>query len=259
MKKLLLVCALFAAGCSGVKNTGTSGGTGSTTQNATISGPYNAVATSSKGNGTTNIYANLSMQSTTSFSASPSTLVCPANVPQNCIGDSSSSTVTLTGTVNGNNVQMTIQFTNQNGSDTVTLSGATNGTSLSGTYTDSQGDAGSWTATPSSSSVSGTYNGTVNSTPNPSQTAPTLSALLTEGQSFNLTGSASVSNSLCFTSLDFSQGAVIGGAFTVTDTTKDVSIGAVPTGSKTYSVFYQIGSSAAACSGDYGTGTFTLQ
>lgn len=258
MKKILLFCAFLSAGCSGVKDAGGTGGTGGTTQNASISGPYTAVATSTKGNGTTNLYANLSMQSTTSFSASQSTLVCPGNVPQDCIGDSSSSTVTLTGTVNGNNVQMTVQFTNQNGSDTVTLSGTANGTSLSGSYTDTQGDAGSWTATPAGS-LSGTYNGTINSTPNPLPTSPTLSALLTEDQSFDLTGSASVSNSPCFTTLDFSQGSVIGGAFLVTDTTKDVTVEGLPAGSGTFTVFYQVGSSAPICSGDYGTGTFTIQ
>jgi hypothetical protein len=258
MKKVLILCACLAAGCSGVQDRGLTSGTGTSTQGASVSGPYTVVATSTKGNGNTNVYANLSAQSTTSFSASSSTLVCPGNVPQNCIGDGSGSTVTLTGTVSGTSIQIVVQFTNQNGPDTLTLSGGANGTTLSGSYSDTQGDAGSWTAT-LSGSLSGTYNGSVNSTPNPSPTAPALSVLLTEDQSLNLSGSASVSNSLCFTSLDFSQGSVIGGAFTVTDTTKDVVIGAVPTGSGTFSVFYQIGSSAPICSGDYGTGTFTIQ
>ena len=256
MRKILLFCAFFAAGCSGVKDAGTSGGT---TQNAAISGPYSAVATSSKTNAVTNVYANLSMQGSSSFSASQNTLVCPGNLAVNCTGDNPPTLVdTLTGTVSGNNVQITLQFTNNSGPDTVTLTGTVSGTTISGSYTDSQGDAGTWTAT-LSGAVSGSYSGSVNSTPNPQPIAPTISALITEGQNSSLTGSASVANSLCFASLDFSQGTAFGGAFTLTDTTKDVFILGVPTGSNTFDVYYQVGSSATACAGDFGTGTFPLQ
>lgn len=256
MRKILLFCAFFAAGCSGVKNAGTSGGT---TQNAVISGPYSAVATSTANGTTTNVYANLSMQGSSSFSASQNTLVCPGNVAANCTGDDPPTVVdTLTGTVNGNNVQITLQFNNNSGPDTVTLTGTVNGTTLSGNYTDSQGDSGTWTAT-LSSSVSGTYNGSVNSTPNPSLNPPSISALITEGQNSSLTGSATVTNSLCYVSLDFSQGMAVGGAFTLTDTTKDVFIVGVPTGSNTFNVAYQVDPSATACAGDFGTGTFSLQ
>jgi hypothetical protein len=256
VKKILLFCAFFAAGCSGVKNAGTSGGT---TQNATISGPYSAVATSTKTNATTNVYTNLSMQSSSSFSASQNTLVCPGNLPASCTGDNPPTVVdTLTGTVNGNSVQITVQFNNLSGSDTVTLTGTVNGTTISGNYTDSQGDAGTWTAT-LSGSVSGSYSGSVNSTPNPLPIAPTLSVLITEGQNSSLTGSASVANFPCFASLDFSQGTAIGGAFTLTDTTKNVFIIGVPTGSNSFNVSYQVDPSAVTCGGDFGTGTFTLQ
>ncbi|HEV2102187.1 MAG TPA: hypothetical protein VGR58_05355 [Candidatus Acidoferrum sp.] len=256
MRKILLFCAFFAAGCSGVKNAGSSGGT---TQNANISGPYSAVATSSRNGATTNVYANLSMQSSSSFSASQNTLVCPGNLAVNCTGDNPPLVAyTMTGTVNGNNVQITLQFNNASGPDTVTLTGAVSGTTLSGSYTDSQGDAGTWLAT-LAGSVSGSYSGSINSTPNPQPISPSISALITEGQNFALTGSASVTNSLCFVSLDFSQGTAIGGAFTLTDTTKDVFILGVPTGSNNFNVYYQVGSSATACAGDFGTGTFTLQ
>jgi hypothetical protein len=43
------------------------------------------------------------------------------------------------------------------------------------------------------------------------------------------------------------------------DTTKDVFIIGVPAGSNTYNVYYQVGASAIACAGDFGTGAFTLQ
>ena len=115
MRKILLLCAFLTAGCSGVKNVG---GTGGTAQNAVVSGPYSAVATSNKGNGVTNVYTNLSIESSSSFSASRSTLVCPGNIPGNCIANTPT---TLSGTVNGNNLQITLQFTNASGPDTVTL------------------------------------------------------------------------------------------------------------------------------------------
>ena len=256
MRKILLFCAFFAAGCSGVKDAGTSGGT---TQNAVISGPYSAVATSTINGTTTNVYANLSIEGGSSFSASQNTLVCPGNLAANCTGDNPPIVAyTMTGTVNGNNVQISLQFSNDNGPDTVTLTGTVSGTTLSGNYTDSQGDAGTWTAT-LAGPVAGTYNGSVNSTPNPQINPSSISALITEGQNSSLTGSATVTNSLCYVSLDFSQGMAIGGAFTLTDTTKDVSIIAVPTGSNNFNVSYQVGSSAIACAGDFGTGTFSLQ
>jgi len=47
--------------------------------------------------------------------------------------------------------------------------------------------------------------------------------------------------------------------FTLTDTIKDLTILGVPTGFSTFSVSYQIGPSAIACAGDFGSGTFTLQ
>jgi hypothetical protein len=261
MKNVMLVLALMLTGCSGLKNTssGGSGGTGGTVQNATVSGPYSAVATSTKNNGTTSVYANLVTQSSTSFSATQNTLVCPGNAPLNCTGDDPPTLAyTLTGTVSGNNVQITLQFDNANGADTATLAGTVNGTNMSGTYTDTQGDAGTWTAT-QNNSLSGSFSGSVNSTPNPLQIAPTITALITEGQNYALTGSATVSNSPCFVTLDFSGGTAIGGAFTLNDTTKNVFILGVPTGTKTYSVYYQVGSPAPACAGDYGTGTFTAQ
>jgi hypothetical protein len=257
VKNILLFCAFFAAGCSGVKDAGTSGG--GTNQNAVVSGPYSAVATSTKTNATTGVYANLSMQNSSSFSASQNTLVCPGNLAVNCTGDDPPTVVdTLTGTVNGNSVQITLQFSNLSGPDTVTLSGTVSGTTISGSYTDSQGDAGTWTAT-LSGPVSGSYTGSVNSTPNPLPIAPTISALITEGQNSSLTGSASVANSPCYASLDFSQGTAIGGAFTLTDTTKNVFIIGVPSGSNSYNVYYQVDPSAVTCGGDFGTGTFTLQ
>jgi hypothetical protein len=51
----------------------------------------------------------------------------------------------------------------------------------------------------------------------------------------------------------------IGGAFTLTDSTNSVVIIGVPSGAKTLSIGYQVGSSGPACAGDQGTGTLTIQ
>src|SRR6202008_4554755 len=110
-----------------------------------VSGPYSAVLTSTKGNGTTNVYTNLVTQSSTSFYATNSTLVCRANIPSNCLGDNAPTlSYTLTGTVSGNSVQITSDFTTTSGADTTTLVGTVSGTSISGSYTDTLGDAGTW-------------------------------------------------------------------------------------------------------------------
>jgi hypothetical protein len=51
----------------------------------------------------------------------------------------------------------------------------------------------------------------------------------------------------------------IGGAFTLSDSTNEIVIIGVPSGAKTFNIGYQVGSSAPACAGDFGTGTLTIQ
>jgi hypothetical protein len=259
----LLTVALCFIGCSGSQGGGTGGGN-PPPQNAVVSGPYSAVLTSTKGNGTTNVYTNLVTQSSTSFYATNSTLVCQGNIPNNCLGnDAPAFFYTLTGTVNGISVQVTSDFTTTNGAGTTTLVGTVNGTNISGTYTDTLGDAGTWTAT-QAASLSGTYSGSVNSATAPLTIAPTITASITEGQNFALTGTATVSNSPCFTTLNFGstspfQSIAIGGALTLWDTTNNLFVIVLPTSGNSFTVQYQVGSPAPACVGEYGTGTVTKQ
>jgi hypothetical protein len=261
---LCLALVLCVAGCSG-GNSASTGGT-PTPQNAVVTGPYSAVITSTKGNGTTNVYTNLVSQSSTSFYGTNNTLVCQGNIPNNCSGDDAPIlSYTLTGTISGTNVQVTFSFSTTSGTDTATLVGTVNGTSMSGTYSDTLGDAGTWTAT-QPASLTGTYTGSVNSSVSPLTIAPTITATITEGQNYALTGTATVANSPCFTTLNFTsnstyQSIAIGGALTVWDTTNNVFIMALPTGGNSFAVQYQVGSPApvAACAGDYGTGTFIKQ
>ena len=51
----------------------------------------------------------------------------------------------------------------------------------------------------------------------------------------------------------------MGGSLTLSDTTKDVVLFAVPSGATTFHIAYQVGSSASVCAGDQGTGTLTIQ
>jgi hypothetical protein len=260
VKSTLLVFVLLLAGCSELdKALGIGGGGGGTPKNATVSGGYAIVATSTKNNGTTNVYVNIAMQSNASLAGTPNTLVCQGNIITNCVGDDPpASTDTFIGTVSGNNVQINLSYANAQGTDTVTLTGTVSGTSISGTYTDSQGDAGTWAAT-QSSSPAGSLSGTMNSTLNPLTIPVTLMMVTTEGQNSALTGTATLLNWTCFTSLNLSTGLEIGGAFTLSDSTKHFVIIAVPSGTKTFSIEYQLDSSAPACAGDKGTGTLTIQ
>jgi len=248
------------AGCSQLdKALGIGGGGGGTPKNATVSGGYTIVANSTKNNGTTNVYVNVTMQSSASLSGTPNTLVCQENTVTNCVGnDPPAATDTFIGTVSGNSVQINLSYSNAQGNDTITLTGTVSGTSISGTYTDSQGDAGTWTAT-QSSSPAGTLSGTINSSLNPLTIPVTITMVTTEGQNSALAGTATLLHWTCFTSLNLSTGLEIGGAFTLSDDTNHVVIIAVPSGTKTFSVEYEVGSSAPACAGDRGTGTLTMQ
>jgi hypothetical protein len=260
VKCTFLVFSLFLTGCNNLeKALGIGGDGGGTPKNATVSGAYTVVATSTKSNAVTNVYVNVAMQSGTSLAGTSNTLVCLGNVVTDCIGNNPpASAVILVGTVSGNSVQINLSYPDTQGTDTITLTGVVSGTSISGTYTDSQGDAGTWTAT-QSSSPAGTLTGTINSTLNPLTIPPTITVVTAAGQNSALTGTASIQNWTCSTSLNFSTGLAIGRAFTLSDATDDVIIVAVPSGATTFNIAYQIGSSASICAGDHGTGTLNIQ
>jgi hypothetical protein len=253
-----LIFVLLLSGCNELDKALGIGGGGGSPKNATVSGAYTVVLTSTKNNAVTNVYVNVAMQSGTSLAGTSNTLVCPGNVVSSCIGnDPPASAATFVGTVSGNSVQALLSYPNTQGTDTITLTGTVSGTSISGTYTDSQGDAGTWTAT-QSSSPAGALSGTINSTVSPLTVPPTITMVITEGQNSALTGTATVQNWTCYMSLNFSSGLVIGGAFTLTDPTNNVVIVAVPSGTGNFNIAYQVGSSASSCAGDHGTGTLAI-
>jgi hypothetical protein len=250
MKKLLLF-ALLAAGCGGgyLPN---STPTTPVTQNARVTGQYDLVLTSTNGHGITNIYTNFTQTGTT-FTGSQNTLVCPSNDLLQCQGNDAS--ITPSGTVSGQNVTMMISFPSTVGADARTMVGSATGTNLAGTYSDSLGDTGTWTGS-AAGIFSGTYSGTFNSTSNPLPIAPTILMSLGQDAKFNLTGTATIMNSPCISSLTFS-GQAIGDAFSLADGARGVVVIGVPNGNG-FNFRYNFAPTAASCAGDFGFGTVSI-
>ena len=111
-----------------------------------VSGQYDLVLTSTSGRGTTNIYTNF-VQTGGTFSGAPNTLVCPSNNLSLCIGiDFPITSITPSGTISGKDVTIVLSFPATAGDNTVVMAGSATGTTLAGTFTDSLGDSGTWTA-----------------------------------------------------------------------------------------------------------------
>jgi hypothetical protein len=253
MRRIFLFAAL-AAGC-GSMQTSTLSPTNPATHDAQVTGQYNLVLESTNGVGTTDMYANFTQAGKT-FVGAANTLVCPSNDLSQCQGqDASGMSITPSGIVSGANVTIVISVPTTAMADTVTMTGTATGTSLAGTYTDSLGDAGTWTAS-AASSLSANYSGTFNSTPNPLPIAPTVLLTLTQDSSFDLTGTAAIMSSPCIGSLSLS-GQAIGGAFTLTDAAHKARILVLPTGNS-FTFSYQFEPTAASCAGDSGHGMLTI-
>jgi hypothetical protein len=232
-----------------------------------VTGQYNLVLTSMSGNRTTTIYSNF-VQTGATFAGTTETLVCPSNDLAQCKGIDPASPITPSGTVSGANVRIVISFPSAAGADTVTLIGSATPTGFAGTYTDSLGDSGTWTASAAihpfgpPPSVNA-YTGTFNSTSNPLLIPPTISVEV--GRDANsqatstLTGKATINNSPCITSLTLS-GQAIGDAFSLTDAANKVSVLALPTlpAADSFTFSYKFEPTAASCAGDFGRGVLTM-
>ncbi len=256
---VLVSLAIGFAGCGGgsqVPPTTPAVPTIPAAQNATVTGQYNLVLTSTNGHGTTNVYTNFTQTGAT-FTGSVTTLVCPSNDLSQCEGNNAPASSTIpSGAASGANVTMVISFPNTAGTDTVTMVGAATGTNLGGAYTDSLGDAGTWTAS-AASSLSGNYSGTFNSTSSPLAITPTILIALAQDANFNLSGTATIMNSPCISSLTLS-GQAIGEAFSLTDAASKAIIIAVPAGNS-FNFSYNFEPTAAHCAGDFGRGVVTNQ
>lgn len=231
---LVVVAAALGGGCGGGSNYSSTPSSPPAAQEASLTGQYNLVLTSTNGHGTTNIYTDFTQTGTT-FAGAANTLVCPSNDLSQCIGDDAPAiSVTPSGTVSGASVTVTISFPSTAGADTITMVGTATGTDLAGTYTDSLGDAGTWTASTAIHPFGPppgvyNYNGTFNSTSNPLLITPTIFIELGRDASSNLAGTATIMTSPCISSLTLSVQA-IGDAFSLTDAASKARIIAVPIG-----------------------------
>lgn len=251
--KNLALFALLAAGCGGGYTPAPN--PPPVAQNAVVSGQYSLRLTSTNGHGTTNINTNFS-QSGKTFAGASNTLVCPSSDLSQCIGgDAAVTPITPTGAVNGTQVSITISFPSGSQTRTVTMTGTVSG-SASGTYTDSLGDAGTWTAT-SANPLTATFTGTFNSTSHPLTIPPSISISLTQDPSFNLTGTATITNSPCIAALTLT-GQAIGQAFILIDAANKAQIIALPNGSNP-NFNYTFAADAPHCPNDTGVGVIAIQ
>ena len=254
--------ALLASGCGGgylqtpaPVTTPTPG-----PQNSILNGRYDIFLTSTNGNDPTSIFTNFTLTGTT-FTGAANSVVCPKALSQ-CVGDDSPVvSIIPSGSVSGVDVTITITFPGAAGEDTVTMVGAMTGPGegITGTYSDSLGDAGTFQAFPAGVFFGGsdTHNGTFNSTPHPLAIAPTILFTVTElhDLGFHLTGTATILNSPCISSLTLT-GEEVGDAIKLTDEAAKVHILIVP-GSTNLIFSYSFEPDAPSCAGDFGLGMTT--
>jgi hypothetical protein len=262
--KTVLLFALLASGCGGgyqqTPPPVSPSETPAETQSSLLTGRYDIFLTSGNGHDPTSIFTNFTLTGTT-FTGAANSVVCPGALSQ-CVGnDSPVVSIIPSGAVHGADVTITITFPVAAGADTVTMVGAATapGTDISGTYTDSLGDAGTFTAFPSGVFFAGsdTHNGTFNSTPNPLPVAAAILIKLTElhDAAFHLNGTADITNSPCISSLTLS-GEEVGDAIKLSDQAAKVHILILP-GATNFIFSYRFEPDAPSCAGDFALGMTT--
>lgn len=255
-----------AAGLPGCGEHGQSSVNSPAPQKVILSGQYNLVLNSATGQGVATVYATLTQTGTT-FAGTADTVVCRSNDASQCRGGDTSPIV-LSGTVRNTDIEIAISFTSATGPDRITMIGSSAAAGLGGTYTDTLGDTGKWSASIAVHRFSPApavydYSGNFNSTANPLLIAPTISMELGLDTSSRLIGKAAITNSSCIHSLSFS-GRVVGDALILTDAAAKAGLVVLPTqptppGGTSFSLSYRFESDAPACAGDVGRGTLTMQ
>jgi hypothetical protein len=250
MSKLVLVVALFLSACGGAS----SGGGMLVPQNADISGQYPILMTTTQNTipALSAIQTNFLKQSDGVFDGDPDTSYCPGGY-LSCFGHTP-----LTATVRVSSVSMSALAPGLSGQKTITLTGTVSGSAMSGTYNDTDGDAGIWTAT-QAGPLTGTYIGTA--TDDGVSAIPLgVTMMLVQQSNFSLTGDASITNSPCITQLNFTSGKAVGASFYVDDGTYFMR--GVPTSGNTYTfLFGYIGGPGfvGVCENYQGGGSLTRQ
>src|SRR6266403_2731972 len=255
-----LVClVVLLVGCGG------GGGSNSTPtptpQAAVVTGQWSFIATDTTNNKTA-VFANLSSQGGGSyFATGVDSAVCDLATSQcQVINNTPSITVTVSLT-NQVQVSMTNVVTTTGATITVSGTGTVDaaGTKMSsGTWTSSGGASGTWTSD-IVKSFTGSYTGTFNSTVSPATVPYGVSLTIAQDTSYNVTGTAVITHSLCFTNLTLS-GHAVGGVFYLVDSAQSiVAVGiegpALPPNQLAFG--YQVVSGCGA--GDVGQGTITRQ
>jgi len=251
-KILSLVAVLFLAGCG---SAGSSGGSNPAPTFPEIQGKWTVHASSTQGLGNSIVLADFMNQGGGSFSASQAifcefqpTFTCAGNLIENGTSISVQGTVTTSGALS-----IAFALTGQT-SCTLTITGQLSGNSMSGQYTGCN-DAGTWTGTTNPSSTGG-YTGQLTSSVNGMTFG--LSASITEGSNFLVTGSASLTGSPCFTSLTFgTPSQAVGEGILLVDPQHGVLAIAVPSEPGT-NVAYVV-TPTQFCGADEGTGTLSKQ
>jgi hypothetical protein len=262
----------FSTGCGSTTTSATNSPGGQPSQPTqsllTFSGQYDLVLTSTSGRGTTTIYTNFAQTGGT-FTGAPNTLVCPSNNLSQCKGlDFPVTSISPSGTISGKDITIVLSYPAMAGVDTVTMAGSATGTSLAGTFSDSLGDSGTWTAStalrpiPSFPAVYH-YTGTFNSASDPLLISPTIHLELGRDTNFKpdffVQARATILNSPCISSLALS-GQAIGDAVSLTDTVSKASIIAlpIPRVANSFTFNYRFESTAPSCAGDFGSGQLTM-
>jgi hypothetical protein len=222
-----LIASILVVGCGG----GSSTTGGATPQAAVITGQWSFIATDTASNKTA-VFANLTPQGNgTYFATGVNSAVCDLTTSQCQVV---SNTPNITATVSSTD-QVQISMTNVinvatgaavtvNGNGTVDAAGTT---MSNGTWTSSSGASGTFTGN-TSKSFTGSYTGTFNSTVSPAPIPYGVSLTLAQDASYNLTATAAITNSICFSNLTFS-GHAVGGVFYLVDSTNSIAVAGVET------------------------------
>jgi hypothetical protein len=256
MKKVLsglvFLIVFTLASCGNPSN---SGGSGGTPQPATVQGKWTFHVTSTQGQGTAVALFDFT-GSPGSFSSAQA-VICNLTPNVSCLGSLiGNGTVTAQGTVQANGAMTANinQTPNSSAPCVVAITGTLTGTTMTGTY-NGCADGGTFTGSNDPSST-GTYSGQLNSTVSPTPIAPSFSATVNEATDFTLSGSATLTNSVCFSNLTFGAPSIaIGDALFLQDTQHGIFALAIPSVSAP-NLAYQV-NATSFCASDKGQGSIT--
>jgi hypothetical protein len=250
MKKVLsglvFLIVFTLASCGNSPNSGGSGG---------VQGKWTFHTTSTQGQDPS--LALFDFTGTPGSFSSAQSVICNLTPTVACIGSLiGNGTVTAQGTVQANGtLTANINETPNNSSPCVdTITGTLTGNTMTGTY-NGCGDGGTFTGSNDPSST-GTYSGQLNSTVSPTSIPSSFTATVNEASDFTLSASANLTNSVCFSSLNFGSPSVaIGEAMILQDTQHGIVVVALPSVSAPNLAY--VVNSTSFCSSDQGQGSIT--